>query len=187
MGERLLRTFVSIPLPADVLKVISRLKYLTESPGRIKWSRPGQIHLTLKYLGHTPPDSVPEILSVLERCLKNVNPFELKLKGTGCFPGLERPRILWLGVGGSLHILKSLVHNINSELESLGFPRELHNYHPHISLGRIKYPQKNTPDISRFIRAEIEPIPIKVIKFQFMSSELFSNGPVYTILGTRFL
>ncbi|MEE8437852.1 MAG: RNA 2',3'-cyclic phosphodiesterase [Candidatus Neomarinimicrobiota bacterium] len=187
MGERLLRTFVSIALPADVLKVVSRLRLLTESPGRIKWSKPGQIHLTLKFLGHTPPDSISKILSVLERCLKNVSPFELKLKGTGCFPGPQRPRILWLGVGGSLDILKSLVHKLNSDLESLGFPPEQHNYHPHISLGRIKYPQKNTPDIYRFLRTKIEPIPFKVIKFHFMSSELFSNGPVYTILGTRFL
>jgi len=187
MPESLLRTFISIPLANEIRKVGFDLKSRIDSSSKINWSGLHQIHLTLKFLGHTPPGSVPEILSVLNSCGKNLKPFDLKIQKTGCFPGLERPRVLYLGVGGSVAALESLFNDINTNLEPLGFPLEINKYKPHITLARIKYPQKNTPDISDFLNAEIREIVFKVNKFQFMSSQLFSNGPVYTILGTRFL
>jgi 2'-5' RNA ligase len=69
----------------------------------------------------------------------------------------------------------------------LGYPKENKEYVPHLTLARIKYPQKNTPDISSFLNAEYEPIKLQTNKIHFMRSELFFKGSVYTILDTHYL
>lgn len=187
MGDRLLRTFISVPVPESVLILQQRLKTLVPiSSGKIKWVRQSQIHLTLKFLGHTPVEYIPKIQDLLTSCLDGIRPIELYIGGTGCFPRKERPRILWLGVNGEVPLLQNLVNKLDTELISFGFPVEEKEYLPHITLGRAKYPQKHTPDISKFLSAEVTEIPFKVEKIQFTSSELFPNGPVYTILNTQY-
>ena len=77
--------------------------------------------------------------------------------------------------------------DLNTELEQHGFPAELQQYTPHITLARINYPPKHTPDIESFLQTTYEPINMVINRVQFLRSELFSGGPVYSILGTHFL
>ena len=79
-----------------------------------------------------------------------------------------------------------MFNEIQSSLESLGFYKDDKLFHPHITLGRSKYPQKRTPDIASFLAKSYDPIFFRVEKIQFLTSELFPNGPVYTILSTHF-
>ena len=55
MANNLMRTFISIPVPNEVK---SKEKYvvftLENSPSNISWVKNEQLHLTLKFLGHTP-------------------------------------------------------------------------------------------------------------------------------------
>lgn len=154
---------------------------------KINWVRSGNIHLTLKFLGHTPPESIAPVKAILDTISARYEALELSIRGTGCFPVPQRPRVLWLGMEGDLEPLKGLVAEINRELGPLGFPVDEKDYHPHITLARIRYPQKRTPDISAFLKSSYETVPLTVTRLQFISSELFPKGPVYTILGTHFL
>jgi 2'-5' RNA ligase len=154
--------------------------------GKIRWVRKGNLHLTIRFLGPTPEESLDDINALLAKQLRTCTPFKLQIEDTGCFPKPERPRVLWLGIEGQVDELQKVVQRINSGLESLGFPTEEREYHPHLTLARIKYPQKRTPEIQNFLNTTYEPIPLIVDRLQFISSELFPNGPVYTILGTHF-
>ncbi len=111
----------------------------------------------------------------------------LTIIGTGCFPVPTRPRILWLGLGGEIDSMKNFVSDINKSLEKLGFPVEEKEFIPHITIGRISYPPKSTPDVSTFLQTKFEPVSMSLTRIRFMSSELFPNGPIYSILGTHFL
>ena len=93
---------------------------------------------------------------------------------------------MWAGISGETGKLNNLVNDIQSGLDLLGFYNDEKPYHPHINLGRARYPQKHTPNLSQFLETVYEPIPFIIEKFQFISSELFPNGPVYTILSTHF-
>ena len=84
-----------------------------------------------------------------------LRPFELTIKKTGCFPKKERPRVLWLGIDGNITPLKSLFLNIERKIEVLGFPKARDEYFPHITIARVKYPQKHTPDITTFLKSSI--------------------------------
>ena len=187
MSYKLIRTFVAIPVPDDVSGLQDQLRsVIPERYGRIKWVNKDRLHLTLKFVGDTPESSFKSIQDKLESISNTSETIQLKIEGTGCFPIKERPRILWSGITGEISKLEKLFNEIQSSLKSLGFYKDDKLFHPHITLGRSKYPQKRTPDISSFLIETYDPIPFRVEKIQFISSELFPNGPVYTILSTHF-
>ncbi len=188
MSDHLLRTFISVTVPNEIISLQDMLKTTVDFNGKnLRWSKPGQIHLTLKFIGHTPPDSLETINKELENIVRRHEWMELSVQGTGCFPIPQRPRILWLGLDGQLKRLEHFINDINESLETIGFPREEKDFIPHITIGRVKYPPKTTPDISTFLNVNFNPIPMSITRIRFMSSELFSGGPIYSILGTHFL
>lgn len=188
MNEKLLRTFISVTLPKEIVSLSNMLKTTVKSKkDNVKWVYPGNIHLTLKFLGHTPPNATDEIKNILEQTVEKYSNIDLEINGTGCFPSSERPRVLWLGVDGQVKQLQKLVSDINQNLEKIGFPIEEKEYIPHITLARIKYPPKETPDVTDYLNTSYKPIKFNISRLRFMSSELFPNGPIYSILGTYFL
>ena len=188
MNERLLRTFISVTLPKEIVNLSKMLQTtVTSKKDNVKWVNPGNIHLTLKFLGHTPNTITEKLNGIISNVVSGYSSIDLIIDGTGCFPSSERPRVLWLGVDGELKSLQKLVKELNSELEKIGFPIEENEYVPHITLARVKYPPKVTPDIKEFMNTNYNPIKFNVSRVRFMSSELFPNGPIYSILGTHFL
>ena len=185
MTEKLLRTFLAIPVPRDVSSKKNMLYSTLENvDGDINWVKNAQLHLTMKFLGHTPESAIIDVIDHVEKITPNMNPFDLKIEETGCFPVPTRPRILWLGLKGNLDLLKSMVESIENVLEPLGFPKESRDILPHITLARIKYPQKHTPNVDPFLKSSYDPIDFPVDRMQFFSSELLPSGAVHTILKT---
>lgn len=182
-NNRLLRTFVAVTIPREVLAIRDMLKTtISFSKPNLRWSKDGNIHFTLKFIGHTPPKGIPAIVDGLYAVSKRHSPTQHVIQNTGVFPVAERPRTLWVGVEDNLDPLRSLVGDINETLDSLGYPAETQEYKPHITIGRIKYPPNFTPDVSQYIQASFQPIPIRVDRFLLISSELQPTGPVYTNL-----
>jgi len=171
--------------PAKLDKLIELVKDFKDK--NLKWVKSGQIHLTLKFIGYTPPDLVEKINEILSEVVKRHEWIELLVKGTGCFPVPSRPRVLWLGITGKINRLNNFVSDINVSLEKLGFPIEEKEFIPHITIGRVSYPPKSTPDISTFLQTKYNSIPMSITRVRLICSELFPNGPIYSILGTHFL
>ena len=185
MTEKLLRTFLAVPVPRDVSSKKNMLYSTLENvDGDINWVKNAQLHLTMKFLGHTPESAIIDVIDHVEKITPNMNPFDLKIEETGCFPVPTRPRILWLGLKRNLDLLKSMVESIENVLEPLGFPKESRDILPHITLARIKYPQKHTPNVDPFLKSSYDPIDFPVDRMQFFSSELLPSGAVHTILKT---
>ena len=183
MSEKLIRTFLSIPVPLEVRAKKNMLySTLEESPAKINWVKNVQLHLTIKFLSHTPESIIEKIFNEVGSVTSTVRPFEIIIESTGCFPIKERPRVLWMGVNGNLDPLYDLFTKIDSALDLLGFPKEKQGYTPHITLARIKYPQKLTPDISTFLKSSYDPIDFPIDRVQYFSSELLPSGTVHTLL-----
>ena len=185
MNEKLLRTFLSVPVPGRV-KSLKHMFYssMKDSPGDIKWVRDPQLHLTLSFLGHTPESTVNTIIESVQQVTRQFEPMELAINSTGCFPVPTRPRVLWLGVEGHTLPLISMVNQLRECLNTLGFPSEEREYFPHISLARIRYPQRFTPNIDLFLQSSYDTIVFPVDRVQFFSSELLPDGAVYTLLNS---
>ena len=183
MSEKLIRTFLSIPVPLEVRSKKNMLySTLEESPAKINWVKNVQLHLTIKFLSHTPESIIEKIINEVGSVTSTLRPFEIIIESTGCFPIKERPRVLWMGVDGNLDPLYNLFTKIDNALDLLGFPKEQQVYTPHITLARIKYPQKWTPDISTFLKSSYDPIDFPIDRVQYFSSELLPSGTVHTLL-----
>ena len=188
MAESLLRTFISVSLPKEIVNIKKMLQSTIDSKGvEIKWVRNGNMHLTLKFIGHTPDSSVDDINKTLKSVTEDFSSISLSIVGSGCFPRPERARTLWVGITGEIDKLDDFVDAINISLEPFGFPIQERKFIPNVTLARIKYPQKHTPDVTQFLNTTFAELPMKISRINLMSSQLFSKGAVYTILGTHFL
>jgi 2'-5' RNA ligase len=94
------------------------------------------IHLTLKFVGDTPAASVDAVKEALQEAARGHHAVALTVQGLGCFPTFERPRVLWLGVGGDMHRLRALQADVEKYIAPLGFPTEDRGFSPHLTLAR---------------------------------------------------
>ena len=185
MNEKLIRTFLCFPVPGEVRSKKNMLYSTLEgSPAQINWVKNDYLHLTLKFIGYTTESYIPKIIDTLKKITIKYKPFQLVINSTGCFPKIERPRTLFLGVEGRLNILMDLVQNIENELEKIDIPKDRNDFFPHITLARIKYPQTHTPDIDLFLKSSYDPIDLSLDRVQFFASELLPSGAIYTLLKT---
>ena len=183
MEDNLIRTFLAVPLPNEVKgKKNMFFSTIDQSKVQINWIKSQNLHLTLKFIGYTPENLFGEIVSDLSEIFKNQKPFSISVKDTGCFPSPERPSTLWMGIDGNTNPLKNLVLNIENTMEKLGFPRAGKKFYPHITIARIKYPQKLTPDIQIFLKSHYDPIDLTNDRVQFLASELLKTGTLYSTI-----
>ena len=187
MSERLIRTFVSVSVPKEIVNIQSMLKSTIEPKGvKVRWVMNGKMHLTLKFIGNTTQGSIDNLNEALFNVVKSAKVINLSISGTGAFPVKGRPNVLWLGIKGDIDELKQLTVNINNSLEPLGFITEKRDFLPHVTIARIKSNQKKIPNISNYLNTTFTELPMKIVKISLVQSESFSKGTFYTILGTHF-
>jgi RNA 2',3'-cyclic 3'-phosphodiesterase len=182
-----LRTFIAIDVPPAVLDTITRIQNRFKSLGlHASWVKPGNIHLTLKFLGETDPDRISGIQNKLTETLASFAPFRLSLDSAGVFPDTQRPRVLWVGLKDECGELETLQSNIEKALESVGFPLEQRSFSPHLTLARVKSPKgkkelKNELDAVN--QEGIDPHPFDVVRVHLYESQLTPTGSIYTVLA----
>jgi len=129
-----MRLFVGIDLSEHIREhlqsYIEGLQRLV-SPDTVKWTRPQNWHLTLKFLGET--QKLEQVKTALLKI--NMPTFEFEVSGTGFFTP-RSPRIFWAGVKGSA-ALPALATEIDEHLLPVGFVPEDKVYSPHITLARF--------------------------------------------------
>src|SRR3954469_1378663 len=101
---RRLRLFVAINLPEEVKLRVAELQAEARQTLRksVRWTRPEQLHLTLKFLAHLDEEVVPDLSAALARACTGVRAFALRAETVGCFPRPSSPRVVWVGICGDL-------------------------------------------------------------------------------------
>ena len=134
------RLFVAIELPRTLKREFIDLarSFRPREHERVRWIGQEAMHLTLKFLGDTPTDRVPDIITSLERAASSTGKFSIKVGRTGCFPSFRDPRICWVGLSGELRRLEQLQGRVEGGLVALGFDREDRKFKPHVTVGRTR-------------------------------------------------
>ncbi|MBM2846335.1 MAG: 2'-5' ligase [Bacteroidetes bacterium] len=178
-----LRLFIAIETPPPMATQIGTIRdRLKASDADVKWEPNEKLHATIKFLGDTDDQLLPEIVSYLRGVCQKFAPFQIRYKGVGCFPNSRTPRVIWVGMdepGGNLDLLH---HEIDSELVALGFKREEKRFHPHVTLGRVKSNKKIHSLLRMMESTTFESQPVTVQEIALIQSELKASGSVYTIL-----
>ena len=136
-----LRTFIAVKLADDALAELARLSDdLAERwpPRAVRWVPPQNIHLTLRFLGATDPDLVSARGAGLDDAAAVSAPFMLGIEGMGAFPGLRRPRVIWVGLQDPEERLVLLKEAVDRMLRPLGWEGEDRAFRPHLTLGRVR-------------------------------------------------
>jgi 2'-5' RNA ligase len=133
------RAFIAIDLPASIRSSLGETQEILKSFGlRVKWVRPQNIHLTLKFLGDIDSDHIEKIIAAMTLTIKDFTGVSLSAKEIGVFPNSRRPRVIWAGLSGQLERLQNLQRTLDSHLAVLGFSRETRAFKGHLTLGRVK-------------------------------------------------
>ena len=179
-----IRTFIAFDIPEHVLTAIGKIQETLKSyKFNIKWVRPESIHLTLKFLGNIDPAAVEPIESALRATVESYAPIAIQAKGLGVFPGLNRPRVLWIGITGQIDRLIELQRTLDINLGKIGFTRDKRPFKGHLTLGRAK----GRIDANRMRTLltehnEFEAEPFNAGSLILYKSDLHPTGAVYTKL-----
>ena len=90
---------------------------------------------------------------------------DLTISNTGKFPNNDKPSVLYLGVDGNLKSLNILVNKIKEEVSLIGYGSNEKEYTPHVTVGKINYPQKFNPDLSTFLNSSYDNEYFFIIMF----------------------
>jgi len=176
-----IRTFIAIPLPAEVKNYLSDLNHVlaTQVPEHtVRWVKPQLMHITLRFLGDTATVLLPSLSDTLDKIAAKRDAFTLNLDRLGCFPNHKQPRVIWVGLTGQLDAVRVLKREIDRALAPLGWEQENRAFRPHLTLGRVKDTHK-LRDIRWETDVESLTIPVKAI--HLIESELLPTGPIYTV------
>jgi 2'-5' RNA ligase len=181
-----IRTFICLEVPAEDRAKIGDLQTELRSHGaRVSWTNPASIHLTLAFLGDVEEARLTDIAVAVKEAVAEARSFHLRIEGTGGFPSLDRPRVLWVGVAGDLDDLAAIQQRLQRGLERLGFPREQKRFTPHLTIGRVK--DVHDPALAAIARTlrqiEVRGAPFGVNEIILMRSDLGTAGPRYTPLA----
>ncbi len=142
-----MRLFIACPLELKLIKKLAELQeYLKKKSGneKIRWVPPENIHLTLKFLGECSPALCSKIIGVLTEAAGGSGPYEGCADRGGVFPSLRRPRVLWVRFSDRDSHTGKLKRAIDKNLQKIGFEPDHRKFLPHLTIGRIKKPSKNS-------------------------------------------
>jgi RNA 2',3'-cyclic 3'-phosphodiesterase len=179
-----MRLFVAMDIPEAVRDAIANLsRALRQTRCSARWIRIEGAHITLKFIGETPPDRAECVRAAL-RNARASGPIELQFAGLGFFPNPRSARVLWAGVTAGL-ALGELVASIETQMEPLGIPRETREFSPHITLARFDSP-KGLDALRTTIEKRGEPEfgRTSVREFHLYQSVLKRGGAEYTRLAS---
>ena len=133
------RSFVALDLPDYVAESLtSTVNDLSERLQGVRWTRPGNLHLTLKFLGDVQTSKIDEISGVIDEVASGHGPVSLSLGSVGAFPNRRRAKVICVGLDGVVQPLIDLHCGIDQALSSVGFKREQRAFRPHLTLGRSR-------------------------------------------------
>ena len=173
------RTFIAIELDDSTRQALSTIQAQLKKTGAdVKWVKPENSHLTLKFLGEPPVDKIKPITeSVNNSCRKN--PFLLEWSHLGAFPTIEHPQVIWIGIEKGKDQIREIAFELEGALEKLGFKKERREFDPHITLGRCRSPLNRFALFKAIKDYNLPIISQEVRKIVFIKSTLSAQGPHY--------
>jgi 2'-5' RNA ligase len=183
-----MRCFIAIDIDGNNRAALGDLQRQLQSEvdikkSDVKWVKPDNIHLTLKFLGEIRDEQVVDICDIVKDVAGRHNSFELDIESVGHFGG-KSARVLWVATGRGHENLLQLQKDLEQQLASAGWPPENRAFTGHLTLCRIR----NTKAGSKLaqIAEQFRDFKVGVMQAEAVSvyqSRLTPAGPVYTVLG----
>jgi 2'-5' RNA ligase len=133
------RAFIALKLPPEVIAALGNLQSRLKKQGlNLRWVRPANIHLTLKFLGEVSTERLHAVKDIIQAVGGSQPAFSLESRGLGVFPSIKNARVLWSGIHGDVDRLATLQCQMDTELAGIGFVPDKRVFRGHLTLGRVK-------------------------------------------------
>ncbi len=185
-----LRTFIAIPVSPSLLQTASgepselaqTMAQLRRFAPAVRVTDPLKLHVTVKFLGDTDRNQVPQVLEIMSEVAAAVPESEWTVQGLGVFPDLSQPRVVWAGLHPS-DTARQLAGALDERLEELGFQTEARSFKPHVTLGYIKdaLPRQFAELVQRHQQTVFGRD--RVTRVEFMESKLLPSGSEYRVIN----
>lgn len=146
----------------------------------IRWIKSGVWHLTVVFVGSVDVTGLGELRDEASRVASASRAFEITFAGAGAFPGIRRPRVLWLGVGRGGEAWREFAGAVRKAVAAR-LPLEREREHaPHMTVARVRRPVDVGAVVDALGRAR--PVSMTVSKLSLIESRLMPSGAEYTTL-----
>lgn len=176
-----MRLFIGLPLPPAYQEGLARLRQAMAPllASRLAWTRPGNWHLTLKFLGEVDDVQLPAVATALAGLAWE--PFALRAGGAGAFPNDQRPRVLWLGLTQGAEACARLAAAVEGSLTPLGFSPETREFRPHLTIARVQDAKRDSWGEALDVARAAHWPDLVMERLVLWQSVLGPHGPRYTV------
>lgn len=185
-SARLWRLFYAFDLPDSLRsRIDDHVRRLKQAVSEVaaSWSRPENIHLTVKFFGNLDQGKVPVISAAAAKVVKESSAIQIEVGETGVFPRPSRPQVLWIGVHDPSRGLAKLQQRLADEFAAAGFPKEDRAFRPHLTIARIRQPHNAGRLAQTHLAMKFSAEEITLSELILFRSELSSKGSRYTAIS----
>jgi len=178
-----MRIFLGLPISAELERIILAQisPWKSRFQSKLSWTKSGNFHLTLKFLGEVPAPRVASIKTKLSQL--KFEPFALQVNKANFFYSQGKIRVIYLELQDQTNHLLDLYQNVEEMCSALGFAPEKRKYKPHLTLARVKFFQSNDPWAQfKQTLSEINWPRCLISQLILWESQLTPKGPIYTPL-----
>lgn len=168
-----MRLFVGIPMPEEVA---DRLLMLNGGLPGARWIARQNLHLTLRFLGDAEQAQAEDLIEALERLHLAVA--TIQIAGLGLFGDRRRQQQLYADIQQDPELTR-LNQKIEQMAQRTGFEPEGRRFHPHVTLARMRNPDKRR--LGQYLEAngQFAMQPFQTTGFTLFRSHLSSEGAMY--------
>ena len=178
-----IRTFIAVDLPQGVkMEIDKMIAGFRQLNANVRWVKAANLHLTLRFLGNIPEESVSALADSIRGNAVGFGPFDLALSDLGAFPNLRKPRVIWIGSGSGTDRLKGLAAKVEQAAIESGFGKGDKPFSSHLTIGRVKFPKGLDQLMVQIEKTGYESPPFDVSEVAIFKSDLSPAGPKYTKL-----
>lgn len=178
------RVFIAVDIGNEIRSHLDELqRKLKKVHSNVRWTRPGNMHLTLAFLGDVLSTELDRITAAIDRGCRNTEPFELNAIGAGTFGKPRHPRVLWAGIA-ACPALTALQQRIVEALCTAEIAYDRKPFSPHLTLGRVKSIDHHTGPLLDKLEKYSDAAfgSVRVSGVALMKSALMPRGVEYTVL-----
>ena len=183
------RLFVAIAVPeetkANIILARDELRARLP-PSAASWTRPENMHLTLRFLGDVEEARIEFLKAGLAEALEDFGKLPLISERLGCFPDLRYPRVVWAWVYDDAERLAQLQRRVAQATDAFTREPAESRFMGHITLARLRQIKRpEAESIASFVNGAVTRKfgTWTADRIGLIRSELAPGGSRYTTLA----
>ncbi|OQY39460.1 MAG: 2'-5' RNA ligase [Candidatus Cloacimonetes bacterium 4572_65] len=179
-----MRFFYGFSLSQDIKSELNEKIefYKTLIPHEVTWVSEENLHITFQFIGTIKREDMDSVQTIFDEMAEKIKQQRFAIKGIEVFPP-KSPKLIWISLTQKDRVVAQYLKTFQKNLKKYGIKIGVQDFRPHITLGRIKT-ELSTYQIGRIERDRTTFNYIKCNEIALFESNLYENGPIYSVLKT---